>query len=103
MPVNLADGKRIRIGVLKANSPCAGQSLKADCFGGKDDVEFILVLRGDRALWPHSDLKLEPRDRLIAVASDSGWSRIDGQFDRVAPPDGGSTHESHTPDRGTPP
>jgi chloride channel protein, CIC family len=97
VPVSLADGKRIRIGALKPRSSCVGQPITAGCLGGTDEVEFILVLRGNHALWPHSDLKLEAGDRLIAIASDSGWSGLDNHLADVAPPASRVTHESHSP------
>jgi chloride channel protein, CIC family len=97
VPLSLADGKRIRIGVLKPKSACVGQPITDGCLGGKGEVEFILVLRGNRALWPHADLKLEAGDQLVAVASDSGWSDLGGNIADIAPPAPPSTHESHTP------
>ena len=86
MPVNLLDGKQIRIGVLLPKSPCVGQSIQASGLEGREDLELILVLRGDRTLWPHSDLKLEAEDRLVAVTSEAGWSSLTNQLQDVAPP-----------------
>jgi chloride channel protein, CIC family len=100
VPVSLADGKRIRIGTLKPESPCVGQPITASCLGGKDNVEFILVLRGRRALWPHPDLKLEPGDRLVAVTSDSGWSGLSDHLAEVRAPTQ-LTREPHSPTLGS--
>ena len=85
VPVTLTDGKQIRIGALLAKSPCVGHPMSAGCFGGKDDPEFILVLRGERALWPRPDLALEAGDRLIAVASEGAWSGVAEHLDGVGP------------------
>jgi chloride channel protein, CIC family len=94
VPVSLTDGKRIRIGALKPKSSCVGQSITAGGLGENDEVEFILVLRGNRGLWPHSELKLEAGDRLIAVASDSGWSSLDDHLADVGPPGHRATREA---------
>jgi chloride channel protein, CIC family len=86
VPVSLVDGKQIRIGVLRPESPCAGQLIQGGCFGSHPDVEFILVLRQEQVLWPNADLQLEPGDRLVALASDAGWSALAPHLDNVAPP-----------------
>lgn len=97
VPVSLPDGKRVRIGVLKPTSPCVGQSIAAGCLGGKDEVEVILVLRGNRALWPHPDLALEAGDRLVALTSDSGWSSLSDHLAHVGDPTSTVTDESRSP------
>lgn len=101
VPVSLADGKRIRIGVVRPKSPCVGQAITAGCLKGQDEVEFILVLRGNRALWPHADLKLEAGDRLIAVTSDSDWASLGVHLARTGEPAAVVTHESRSPAQGT--
>jgi CIC family chloride channel protein len=86
VPVSLVAGKQIRIGVLRPKSPCVGQPIAGSCLvSDKAEVEFILVLRGDSALWPQDDLKLEAGDRLVAVASDAGWANLSGHIDNVKP------------------
>ena len=98
VPVNLLDGKQIRIGVLRPKSPLAGQSIQAVGLERRDDLEVILVLRGKGALWPRSDLKLEAEDRLVAVTSDNGWSSLADQVQDVAP--ASQVRGSSTPNRG---
>lgn len=98
VPVNLLDGKQIRIGVLRPKSPLAGQSIQAVGLERRDDLEVILVLRGKGALWPRSDLKLEAEDRLVAVTSDNGWSSLADQIQDVAP--ASQVRGSSTPNRG---
>lgn len=97
VPLSLVDGKQIRIGALKANSPCAGRPVTSDCLGGKD-VECILVLRDKRSLWPYSGLTLQAGDRLVILASDQGWSGLQDQLETVSPP-AGRSHETHSPTR----
>jgi len=102
VPISLVTGKRIRIGVLRPKSPCVGREIGSGCLGTNEDVEFILVLRGNRSLWPHSDLKLEAGDRLIAVATDAGWLSLSAHFNEVAPARKGA-REAPAPVPGTAP
>lgn len=95
VPMSLSEGKQLRIGVLRPKSPCAGQLI--GCLGANDDVELILVLRGNRSLWPHSDLKLEAGDRLVAVATDSGWASLAGHLDDVATVSAKAARQSRPP------
>lgn len=83
VPVSLVEGKQIRIGALRPKSPCVGQTI-ASCLGQNEDVELILVLRDNRVLWPHSDLKLEAHDRFIAVATDAGWTSLAPHLEEIA-------------------
>ncbi len=86
VPVSLADGRQIRIGMLRPKSPCVGQPIQASCLGvSGDEVEFILILRGNSSLLPHSDLKLEAGDQLVAVTSDAAWAGLAKHLDAVAP------------------
>jgi chloride channel protein, CIC family len=101
VPVNLIDGRQIRIGALKPKSSWIGQPIDPAFLEGKDGVEFILVLRGNRALWPHADLKLEAGDRLLAVASDSGWSRLGDNLANIAPPGRAAPQERRSPQEET--
>jgi Trk K+ transport system NAD-binding subunit len=64
-------------------SPCVGQSITAGCLRRKDEVEFILVLPRNRALWPQPDLKLAAGDRLVAITSDADWSSLNEHLDNV--------------------
>jgi CIC family chloride channel protein len=81
VPVTLPDGEQIRIGVLRSDSPWAGQAVPSE-----NGVEFILVLRRDRVLFPHPDLKLEAGDQLVAVAAQAGWAGLGEHLDSVSKP-----------------
>ena len=75
VPVSLPDQRQIRIGILRSRSACKGRP--PDCLSPADDeVEIIVVLRGNRVLWPHPDIKLQPEDRLVIVASEPAWQRL---------------------------
>jgi len=86
VPVTVTEGRQIRIGVLRPKSPCAGKTIESRCFGEiGNDLELILVLRDNRSLWPHPDLKLEAGDRLVTLASPSAWASLAPHLDHVAP------------------
>ncbi|HTT64351.1 MAG TPA: chloride channel protein [Bryobacteraceae bacterium] len=79
VPVTLPDHEQVRIGVLRPRSSWAGQAAPAIT-----GVEFILVLRHNRVLFPHPELKLEAGDQLIAVAGQAAWNGLRGHLDSVA-------------------
>jgi len=43
-----------------------------------------LILRGARVLFPHSDLKLETEDQLVAVAAAADWAKLSEHLEPVA-------------------
>jgi CIC family chloride channel protein len=86
VPVSLAGDRQIRIGTLRPKSPCVGQPIEAGCLAGpKNEVELILVIRANRVLLPHADLKLEIGDQIVAVATDAEWARLAEHLYTVAP------------------
>ena len=98
VPIKLVEGKQIRMGTLRAQSSCVGQPVESGCLGGmEDDVKWILVMRGNQALWPRSDLKLEAGDRLVAVASDAAWANLAAHLDKAGPLPLPKSHETHVP------
>ncbi|HXK06931.1 MAG TPA: chloride channel protein [Verrucomicrobiae bacterium] len=96
VPVELVDGKCLRVGVLRPKSACVGQPLGSGCLVAGNNLEFIMVLRGERSLFPHPDLKLEAGDRLVAVASDAAWSAVRPHLDTIAPPPQATSDASRT-------
>jgi Trk K+ transport system NAD-binding subunit len=97
IPISVADGKEVRVATLRPNSPCAGKPTAAGCLGDTDDVELILILRGDRSLLPKPDVNLESGDRLVTIESDSGWARLNEHLANVEPQVQETTHETHSP------
>lgn len=81
VPLSLGDGKRLRIGVLRPESPCAGHAIDSGCLRGKTgDFELVLIRRGDRTLWPHPEIELQGGDRIVAVVSDEEWADLSGHL-----------------------
>jgi chloride channel protein, CIC family len=87
VPVSLPGGKQLRIGLLRSKSPCVGRAIDSPCLGGSsDEVEFILVLRRKRTIFPHRGLILEAEDQLVVIASDGGWAALRDKLESVADP-----------------
>ena len=78
VPVTLPDDEQIRIGVLRRNSAWVGQAVPSE-----NGVEFILVFRGNRVLFPHPGLELEAGDQLVAVAAQAEWAGLGEHLDSV--------------------
>ncbi len=75
VPLSFGDGKRLRIGVLRPESPCAGTAVDSGCLRGKSgDFELVLIRRGGRTLWPRPETQLQGGDQIVAVASDDEWA-----------------------------
>ena len=85
---------------LRPNRPCAGKPIAVGYLGDADDVELILILRGNRSLLPKPDVNFEPGDRLVALASDSVWARLNEHLANAEPQVQQTTHETHSPVRG---
>jgi chloride channel protein, CIC family len=86
VPVRFPDGREVKLGVLRRKSPCVGKTLEGAPLGPRDQMEFILILRHDRPLWPHPGLTLEEGDRLVAIASDAAWTEAAKHLDSVPRP-----------------
>lgn len=70
IPVELPDGRRLVIGVLRPDSAVAGRSMNAD--GGSlfpADGSVLAIIRGEHMLAPRPDTVLQAGDRLILLAT----------------------------------
>ncbi|HUB83717.1 MAG TPA: chloride channel protein [Bryobacteraceae bacterium] len=104
VPINVIEGKQMRIGALRPDSPCVGQKIESACLGQSQDVEIILILRGNTVFWPKSAPKLQGGDRVIAVTSEAAWAQLSEQFEQggsAGHPASRASHETHTPARET--
>lgn len=76
--VNLAQGKKLTIGVLKPESPWVRQPIGAKCresLGPENEI--IAILRGRQLLLPHSDTHLQPGDQLLTIISPDAAEQIE--------------------------
>jgi CIC family chloride channel protein len=78
IPIDLPDGKRLGLGVLKSKSPYVGQSVqKSFPVDGQEDLEVVAIFREGNTLLPHSGIILQANDRLLVLASQEAWSRLE--------------------------
>ncbi len=90
VPVRFPDGREVRVGVLRGDSPYVGKFLETVALGPSDQIELILVLRNDRSIWPHSGLRLEEGDHLVAIVTDDGWAALSRHVDPLPHPGRGA-------------
>jgi CIC family chloride channel protein len=71
IPVELAGGQRLFVGVLRADSPIVGSTVAQSgrSIGG-GETNIIAVLRQEHLLVPRADTVFQAGDRLIVVAAD---------------------------------
>jgi CIC family chloride channel protein len=78
IPIELPDGKRIALGVLKPKSPYVGRSVKESFpIDGQEDLEVVAIFREGNTLLPHSGIILQAEDRLLVLASQEAWKRLE--------------------------
>ena len=76
--MDLAQGKKLTIGVLKPESPWVGQPIGAKCresLGPENEI--IAVLRGGKLLLPHNDTHLQSGDHLLTIVSPDATEKIE--------------------------
>lgn len=82
IPVDLADNRRLSIGVLRADSPYVSTTIGASGrkLGGAD-TNIIAILRDKQMLSPRADTVLQAGDRLIIVCDANSADRLSEQLD----------------------
>jgi len=67
-PIDVPTGKRLAILDIEPADAQVGNTLgDARASRERSELHLVVVLRGDHALLPHSDLRLQPGDRLVIV------------------------------------
>jgi CIC family chloride channel protein len=82
IPVDLADDRRLSVGVLRGDSPYVSTTVGAS--GRKlagADTNIIGILRGEHMVAPRADTILQAGDRLIIVSDASSAARLGEQLD----------------------
>jgi CIC family chloride channel protein len=81
IPVDLPDGKKLVIGILKPKSPFVGRKVKEILTEREsDDLQIVAVFRQGHTLLPHAAIVLQPEDRLMAIASPAAWDKLAEHF-----------------------
>jgi len=83
--LDLPDGSRLALGILKKKSPYVGKSIQESFpLDEQEDVEVVAVFRQGHTLLPHSGLILEPEDRLLVLTTEEVWKRLESHL--ASPP-----------------
>jgi CIC family chloride channel protein len=81
IPVDLPDGKRLVMGMLRSKSPYVGMRVQ-EVFPAemREELEVVAVFRQGHTLLPHVGLVFQPEDRMMAVTSPVAWDRLADHF-----------------------
>jgi chloride channel protein, CIC family len=86
IPVDMPDGKRLVIGMLRPKSPHVGMRVQEIFPADKrDDMEVVAIFRQGHTLLPHAGLVFEPEDRMMAVTTSGAWERLADHFSPYTP------------------
>jgi CIC family chloride channel protein len=81
IPVDLPDGKRLVIGMLKQKSSYVGKRVQQVFPPRKRErLEVVAVFRQGHTLLPHAGLLFQPDDRMMAVTTPGNWERLAEHF-----------------------
>ena len=83
IPLELPDGKLLRLGLLGPRSPWVGRRL-GDQEIAAEAPEIVAILRGPHLHLPDPGLTLEPQDRVLFLTSPKEWDRIRHHLEPVA-------------------
>jgi hypothetical protein len=75
IPVDMPDGKRLVIGMLRPKSPHVGMRVQ----------EIVAIFRQGHTLLPHAGLVFEPEDRMMAVTTPGAWEKLADHFSPYTP------------------
>jgi CIC family chloride channel protein len=83
--LDLPDGRRLALGILKKKSPYVGKSVQENFpVADQEDLEIVAVFREGHTLLPHSDLVLKAEDRLLVLTTEESWKRLESHLAPLA-------------------
>ena len=86
IPLDLPDGKRLALGILKPQSPYVGTSIQESFpLDDQEDLEIVAAFRQGHTLLPHSGLILKAEDRLLVLTTEEVWKRLESHLAPLAP------------------
>ncbi|MEJ2685315.1 MAG: chloride channel protein [Candidatus Sulfobium sp.] len=81
IPVDLPDGKRLVMGMLRPKSPYVGMKVhEVFPLEKREELEVVAVFRQGHTLLPHTGLVFQSDDRVMAVTTPSAWKRLADHF-----------------------
>lgn len=82
IPVELADGRRLIVGLVRSDSPIVGSTVARSgrSIGGVE-TNIIAILRHEHMIAPRPDTVFQPRDGLILVAADQDTPHLEKYLD----------------------
>lgn len=83
VPVDLPDGKQLRLGVLQPGSLCIGKPIGSGCLTGVNgNVEILAIFRNGHLLLGTPETVLQAEDQVMVVVSPERWPEL---AERLAP------------------
>jgi chloride channel protein, CIC family len=81
VPLELPDGKRLSMGVLRAGSVWDGMPAFEVCHGMQGEgADLTAVIRKNKSMSPHTEEPLRAGDRLFIITTKDVWKRISENF-----------------------
>lgn len=81
IPVDLPDGKRLVMGMLRPKSHYVGMRVQ-EVFPAenREELEVVAVFRQEHTMLPHAGLIFQPDDRVMAVTTPAAWEGLADDF-----------------------
>jgi chloride channel protein, CIC family len=77
VPIDLADGKQLRLGVLRSESLCVGKPIGSNyLLGPNGDAEILAIIRDGHLLLRKPATVLQAEDQVIFAASSGAWPEL---------------------------
>jgi CIC family chloride channel protein len=82
IPVDLTDGRRLAICVLRPDSPWCGRAVGAEGGTLEEETQIFAIIRGGHMRVPRPDTTLAAGDRLILLTTAAGLERVKPHLDK---------------------
>jgi len=83
--LDLPDGRRLALGILKPQSPYVGKSIQESFpLDDQEVLEVVAIFRQGHTLLPHSGLVLKAADRLLVLTTEEVWKRLESHLAPLA-------------------
>lgn len=82
IPIEVPDGRRLVIGVLRPDSPWRGRPAGVDGRSPDDDTRIFAIIRGNHMMVPGPDTALEAGDRVLLTTAAANLARLKAHVDK---------------------